>query len=505
MRDYKRFLFALLPLAYLLLLLFQKDLGMVGDLGRHLKLGEIIIKCRCVPQTNLFSYTHADFPIVNHEWLTEVVFYLISLWFGLHGLLVLKIVLIITTGGLLYFVSLKKGSLFWVTVFSLLSITIFSTRFHVLPELFSYVFMALFIFLIEKYKQTKRFYVLLILPVLEMLWVNMHIYFVIGIGMYGLFFIEEFLKRKKLDKRLLLIGVALIFITLFNPGFIRGAVLPFTVFGNYGLNVEENANPFALFSATSTNTNLAYTLILQVVVFGILIVLFAVSLFSKKQWRELFHTGNGLFASILGLKFMRCISVFAVLGFIPLVAGFSALEKKMLRMSDIYMVNTFKGMIAVGVGIIILIHVKGVFDYQLLNFSFVPSSENAVTFIKESGLRGRIFNNYRIGNYLIYGLYPREQIFVDARPEAYPAEFFDEYWRMMESEEYFAKQVERYKINAVVFAVDDDPAKIRLFLLRLIENKDWAPVYADGSVTIFARDTEVNRNVIEKFRIQIAQ
>jgi hypothetical protein len=169
------------------------------------------------------------------------------------------------------------------------------------------------------------------------------------------------------------------------------------------------------------------------------------------------------------------------------------------------MVNTFKGMIAVGVGIIILIHVKGVFDYQLLNFSFVPSSENAVTFIKESGLRGRIFNNYRIGNYLIYGLYPREQIFVDARPEAYPAEFFDEYWRMMESEEYFAKQVERYKINAVVFAVDDDPAKIRLFLQRLIENKDWAPVYADGSVTIFARDTEVNRNVIEKFRIQIAQ
>ncbi len=501
----KKLLFALIPFTYLFLLLLQKDLAMLGDLGRHVKLGEIIVQCFCVPQTNLFSYTNPNFPIVNHEWLAEVIFYLIASWFGLYGLLIVKMILIIATASLLYVVALKKGSLFWVTIFSLLSITIFSTRFHVLPELFSYFFIGLFIFLIEQYKHSKRTYVLCVLPLLELLWVNMHIYFVIGIGMYGLFFIEELVMHKKLNKRLLLIGATLLFSTFLNPGFIRGALLPFTVFGNYGLNVEENSSPFTLFTPTSTNTNIAYTLILQVFVFALLTVLFAIGLFSKKQWRDLFQTGSGIFAAGLGLKFMRSISVFGVLGFIPLVQGFTLLEQKMRRIIDKYKLNTIKGIIASGVGIIILIHVKGLFDYQILSFAFVPSSENAVAFIKQSGIRGPIFNNYRIGNYLIYGLYPKEKVFVDARPEAYPASFFDEYWMAMSDEQFFNQEVKQYNINTVVFNVDDDPIKIRPFLLRLIQSKEWVPVYADGFVTIFVRNNEINRTIIEKYRIKMSE
>ena len=502
MVNSKKLLFALFPFTYLLFLLFQKDLAMLGDLGRHLKIGELVVKCHCVPQTNLFSYTHPDFPIVNHEWLTEVIFYLTSSWFGLNGLLVLKMIVITTTASLLYSVAMKKGNMFWLTIFSLLSLTIFSTRFHVLPELFSYLFMALFIFLIDRYKSSKHIYLLWVLPVLELMWVNMHIYFVIGIGMYGLFFIEQLFKNKKFDKRLLLIGIVLVFSMFLNPGFIRGAFLPFTVFNNYGFNVEENGSPFALFTPTSTNANLAYTLVLQVVVFEILIVLFAITLFLKKQWRGLFQTGTGLFAAALGLKFMRCISVFGILGFIPLVQGFTLLEKKIKKHVDIYMANTVKGFIALSVGVIVLIHINGLFHYQILSFSFVPSTENAVAFIKQSGLKGPIFNNYRIGNYLIYGLYPEERIFVDARPEAYPASFFNDYWRMMADEQFFNEEVKKYNINAVVFAVDDDPMKIRPFLIRLVQSKDWVPVYADGMVTIFVRDNDVNKAIIEKYRIE---
>ena len=116
-------------------------------------------------------------------------------------------------------------------------------------------------------------------------------------------------------------------------------------------------------------------------------------------------------------------------------------------------------------------------------------------------MRGPIFNNYRIGNYLIYGLYPEEKIYVDARPEAYPASFFNDYWRMMADEQFFNEQAKKYNINAVVFAVDDDPVKIRPFLLRLLQSKEWVPVYGDGLVTIFVRDNEVNSAVIEKFKI----
>lgn len=500
----KKLLFALIPFAYLLILLFQKDLAMLGDLGRHLKLGEIVTHCLCVPQTNLFSYTNSNFPIVNHEWLAEVIFYLISSWFGLHGLLVLKMVLVIITASLLYTVALKKGSLFWVTIFSLLSITIFSMRFFVLPELFSYLFISLFIFIIERYKQSKKIHLLWLLPLLEVMWVNMHIYFIIGIGIYGLFFLEELLKQKRLDKKLLLIGAILILSILVNPSFIRGALLPFTFSNNYGLNVEENNNPFTIFSPNSTNSNLAYTLILQVLVFELLIGLFITCFFIKKQRGEIFHLGNGLLAAILGLKFTRCISLFGLLGFIPLVQSFTLLEEKLKKGIDDSMRNIIKGAIIIGVGIIVGVHFKGLLDYKILTFSFEPSAENAIAFMKQTHIHGRIFNNYIIGNYLVYALYPQEKVYIDARPEAYPASFFNDYWRMMSDEQFFNDQVMKYNINAVVFNVAiDDPTKIRPFLLRLLNSKDWVPVYADGVVTILVRNNTVNRTTIDKYGITL--
>src|SRR6185312_8722359 len=143
MRLRFRLFVALFPLAYLLILLFQKDLSMMGDLGRHLKLGQVVLHCLCVPQTNLFSYTNSDFSIVNHEWLGEVIFYLLSTVFGLSSLLIFKMLLVIATAAILYSVAIKKGSLFWVTIFSFLGITLFSMRFFVLPELYSYLLIAI--------------------------------------------------------------------------------------------------------------------------------------------------------------------------------------------------------------------------------------------------------------------------------------------------------------------------------------------------------------------------
>ena len=496
----KKIILALIPLSYLVILLFQKDLALFTDLGRHLKLGEIIVNCLCVPQTNFFSYTHPDFPIVNHEWLTEVIFYLTSAWFGLNGLLILKFILIITSASLLYSIAVKKGSLFWVTIFSLLCITVFSTRFSVLPELFSYLFISLFIFLIERYKETKNIKYLWILPLIQLFWINMHIYFVIGIGIFGLFLIEEYIQHKKVNKKHLLVGFALVVALLINPSFIKGAFLPFTVFNNYGFTVEENNSPFSVFSQTSTNTNIAYTLTLQVLVFELLAALFIFSLFIRTKWKELFHFGNHLFGFLIAAKFMRCISLLGLLGFIPLVQTFSEWEKRNKDSVEETTANMIKGIIVIFVGIIVFIHIKGLIEYNILSFSFENPSAKATTFIKDNDVKGPIFNNYRIGNYLIYSLYP-EKVFVDARPEAYPATFFNEYWRMMEDEQFFNQQVEKYNINTVVFNVDDDPVKIRPFLSRLIYHKDWVPVYGDGQVTIVVRNNEVNKPVIDKFKI----
>lgn len=497
----KKLFAALLPFLYLLILLFQKDLSMVGDLGRHLKLGEVVLNCHCVPQTNLFSYTHPNFPIVNHEWLAEVIFYLTSALFGVDGLLVLKMILVIAAAALIYLVAVKKGSLFWVTVFAFFSITIFSMRFFVLPELFSYLFIGLFLFLIEQYKQTKKTILLWILPLLEICWVNMHIYFIIGIMLYGFFFLETWIRQKKFHQTLFLIGIILTLVTLLNPSGLRGALLPFTFQTNYGFSVEENESPLIILNPSSTNTNTAYTLVLQVIIFEILILLFTFGFFLKKQWKEIFSMGSATTAAGLALKFTRCISLFSLLGFIPLVQTFTHLEAKI---KDSQARNITKGFVILGVLTVVGIHLTGLVTYKILGFGFEPSAENAVAFIKQAHVHGKIFNNYIIGNYLIYGLYPKEKVYVDARPEAYPASFFTDYWRMLSDQQFFNQQVKKYDINAVVFNVaDDDPAKVRPFLLRLLQSKNWVPVYGDGIVTILVRNNKVNQAVINKYRITV--
>ena len=51
-------------------------------------------------------------------------------------------------------------------------------------------------------------------------------------------------------------------------------------------------------------------------------------------------------------------------------------------------------------------------------------SADAIAFIRQAGLEGRVFNSYNLGGYLAWMLYPRVQIFQDSRTQAYPREHF---------------------------------------------------------------------------------
>src|SRR3989344_538388 len=73
--------------------LFRTDHSFDQDLGRHLKLGEIIWQTKAIPKINLFSYTNPDFPFINTHWLFEVFTYLTSQAIGLQVLLILKIII----------------------------------------------------------------------------------------------------------------------------------------------------------------------------------------------------------------------------------------------------------------------------------------------------------------------------------------------------------------------------------------------------------------------------
>ena len=58
-------------------LLLRQESAITQDLGRHLRLGEMIVagdSRKCALYSNCLTYTYPDYPFINHHWGSEVIF-----------------------------------------------------------------------------------------------------------------------------------------------------------------------------------------------------------------------------------------------------------------------------------------------------------------------------------------------------------------------------------------------------------------------------------------------
>jgi hypothetical protein len=140
--------------------------------------------------------------------------------------------------------------------------------------------------------------------------------------------------------------------------------------------------------------------------------------------------------------------------------------------------------------------------YKKKGFGLYPENNASAQFFREKEIQGPIFNNYDIGSYLIFHLFPKERVFVDNRPEAYPTSFFQEiYIPIQENEETWQKLSEKYNFNAIFFSHRDITPWAQKFLINRINDKNWAPVFADNFAIIFLKRNGLNKKIIEKYEI----
>lgn len=483
-------LLILLPLVYLFLLLFRAEQAFTQDLGRHLILGKLILECNCVPKTNLFSYTAPDFAFINHHWLPEVVFYAIVNTFGLISLLWFKIFVMIIASALSLYTALRnKGNTIVSTALVVPMIFVLSERFDVRPEIFSFLFLSLFVFLISRFRATTQIRYLLPLILVQLLWVNTHIYFFIGLLLYGILCIDRIF-HKELTVKMVLIGVFMGLATLVNPHGLMGALYPFKVFGNYGYSIVENQSIFFLNSFYFNPRILVFEIMA-------IVAIFFMGYHLKKK--NIFEVLCLLFAVIAGGMMIRNFPLFVFITYPILVTSIGELLFKKNK-------HIQKNVL---VSMVISAMLFAVFtSYQQMrsqNFGlrYVYGAEHATSFLLENKLPRNIFNNFDIGSYLIYRLYPQYKVFVDGRPEAYPAEFFETYKKMQMDPELFERQVIQYDINTVFFAHTDITPWAQQFLQSIVQDNRWVPVYLDERIIIFVRNSQENNEFIQKHRVQL--
>lgn len=469
-----------------------------ADLGRHLINGREVWQHPELLSTNFYSYTHQSFAFVNHHWLYGVMVYSLSQLFGLSSLTLFNATLGATSLALLLWGAYKKHG-FWPSVIAgILAIPPVTSRVEVRPELLSMLGLAVYIFVLEKYTNNTLSFAktALILLATQVIWQNSHLFFVFGLVVLFLFWVDQVLQKNNTKiKQLLLLGVISGCAVLLNPNGVQGALQPLRIFENYGYKVAENQTLWFMITRFATAEHV-YTAVL---LFGTLLLCLPLFIKLKKVHKRDYFLPVALFV-VFGLlaqqvirtrSFFGLTSVYTLSALLPLAYSLVAARfEKMKQQQGWYFVFS-----PVAFVLAVIIFSSGLFRpvSAMSGFGPLPGADTAARFIKEHSLTGPIFNNYDIGGYLIYYLYPQEEVFVDNRPEAYPTDFFaHDYIAPQENSEDWERLQQRYNFNLIAFNRHDLTPWGQSFLIARIQDPNWTPVFVDAQVIIFLRNTTEN-------------
>lgn len=321
----------------------------------------------------------------------------------------------------------------------------------------------------------------------------MHISFIVGVIVIGVFLIDGLIKYKNnlFHNDIRTLGVVLflsILVTIVNPNGISGAIYPFTLFQNYGYSIEENQSIFFLWQHFKKPT-LPW--------FGLGVALLFTTLILNVKRSKPIDWLLAIFLSILAAIFVRNLPLFALGTFIPFANNLSLLFAKVRSSSKLHLVARVSALIIV---LLILQHLGKTTAERKVGFGVPKGVGQAVDFFLENKLEGPIFNNFDIGSQLAYHLYPKEKVFVDGRPEAYPTSFFqDVYLPMHTDENIFDRFINLYKVNVIIFSHTDQTPWADVFLRRLMDDPNWKLIFLDDAAVILVKNDHRNKEVIDRF------
>ncbi len=482
----------ILLLFFVFSFLFRSDTSFDQDLGRHLKLGEIIVNTWGIPKTNLFSYTNPNFPFVNTHWLFEVMVFEFNQTIGLQWMLILKIILILLSVWLTIKTIPKENRVLLLPI-GFIFLHVLRERLELRPEIFSFLFTAITLYILEKFtsKQVSsdrgtnvlNIRLVFALPIIQLIWVNTHIYFFIGLMLQAIFILHLFYQKLRSHPRgahtkfLNIIFMLSVIVSFINPNGLQGLLYPLNVSKNYGYTIVENQTLFFLENIKFSDPNFLFVK-LSVAIIGLSIVVALI--------RRQFQLKNILLAlSGVGLALMHVRS-FPYLVFLSLPAviqNFGVMPWKNLGR-----ILTF-----ITISLLLLetfFYFNG--DYYKYRsdphkpiLKNVESYKSALDFVISHDLPNPIFNNFDIGSYILYRGYPKYQVYVDGRPEAYPKEFFQgEYIPSQADYNNFKKLDEFREFKTVIFSHTDQTPWGRTFIQNIVKDESWKLVYVDDFIIV---------------------
>lgn len=164
------------------------------DMWWHLRTGQVILE-EGLPRQDIYSFTVPENRWITHEWLSEALMWLGYQATGLPGLMILAAALVSLTFALVY--KRCRGRPYLAGFVVLLAALASAPFWGVRPQLFNMLLTASFVFLLEGYKDgrvSRR--ALLSLPLLTLLWANLHSGYLLGVALLLVYLVGESLTQR---------------------------------------------------------------------------------------------------------------------------------------------------------------------------------------------------------------------------------------------------------------------------------------------------------------------
>jgi hypothetical protein len=510
-----RFLPSLTDVAFIVPLIFQfNQLGGApslladGDTGWHLRTGEWIMAHGRVPHQDVFSYTHLGKPWFAWEWLWDVCFGFLNQHFGLAAVVALSMLVICCTSAMLYRLVLRKCSN-PVLAIGVTCLAAAGASIHWLarPHLFTLFFAVLFFGILDRAHiesqngvagpQTRK--MLWLLPVLTVLWTNLHGGFVAGLILIAAYagggLAVALLEPAPDNRRLMLKKV--------QPFLICGGLCALaTLINPYGIGLHEHIvkylmDPYYYEHITEfMSFNFSHPASKYVEPLMMLGVAAAGWNLYRRRFEYFLLLAGWLHLALHARRNVPLYSIIAA----PLVAEAMVCWLRELRSAQVVewvksLAQRFEesaasiaetdrlprlhlaSAMAIGLVALLLFSPQAPKTFQASQDPKEFPVEAANMLVRDGD--DHIFTSDSWGGYLIYRLYPKAEVFIDGRSDFYGADFELKYAAVVGAKYDWDQTLDHYGAQTVLVPVEYSLASV------LKENPRWRVVYDDKVAILF--------------------
>lgn len=492
----KFLLFIFFLLIFISIFYILKITPLNPDTYWHLSSGKEIIKNKGLPQFDNFSYVGSN-KWYSHEWLFDVLIFLVSNITGLNNLFYFNLFLYFILFFELFLVlKIKTGfsnlpvflPFFVIFVYLLLSFVVLR------PQIFTYIFFLYFIFVFENEPVKKNRVLYFSLPLITIIWVNFHSATILGIFLI-LFYLSYYLIKKIMLREraaefdilmifYVLIGVIIAsflsplgfkYLYIFSPenfNFVKKNILEWQSSLPLDSYLPKNISGLVYFTFFYFYAGLCYlTFIYNIKIKG-----------TQKKLEFIFYIILISVFFISSVFFRRNIPLFLLISFpffIYYIDLFFKWEIIWRKKWDKARIHRFFRWITIILIILVCMYLMVIYNSPVKQFY----PERAVRYILKNKPPENIFSDMLWSGYLEYYLYPDYKIMLTGRFN-YDKNLLDEYTIINNGLPGFNEKIKKYQIK--IFLLGYDSALIKQ-LIKL----DYKIIFFDDVAIILTKDNNI--------------